>query len=207
MKSIGAALIDLDDSGFASKESMSSFFEEYLVEVPPGRSVFFVWTVAVKFQTQINWEFLLGSVALGNPNTRNDQATWLFASNGALRMFDRKLRYSKTVFWAEIRKTGERAYSRRKTIPEAMLMQSRIPVEDPSFTRDVANNVWHVLDKSNLSEIVARIRALSIWPDELLMHVSRGVRKNLSWKPLDLTQAVIPKATKHYYPFFENTLF
>jgi hypothetical protein len=88
-----------------------------------------------------------------------------------------------------------------------VLLQARIPVGDPSFTRDVANNVWHTLYKSNISEMIDRLRALSIWPDETLLHVSNGVPRNLPWKPLDLAGAVIPKATKHYYPFFESTLF
>lgn len=207
MSAIGGMLVELDGIDVDSVHKMKRLLNRVMPRLESGRSTFFTWNTDFGLTPQVNWEYLLGTVFLLEPKERVLDEDWVFASNGAVRVFDHEFVYKKTLFWTEVRKKGEMAYSRRKVIGESELNKSQIPVTDPAFTRDVANNVWNLLETSHRAELLDRIRALTTWPDEEFMHISADGERVLTWEPLDLSKAVIPKAVKTYYPYLDNALF
>ena len=79
---------------------------------------------------------------------------------------------SKTLQWNIIKKLGDKPYKRRDEFSIAKTKQNIVPVKDPVFTRDVANNVWH-LNEENLTErLIARFSSLLTWHDEDFVVVS-----------------------------------
>lgn len=48
----------------------------------------------------------------------------------------------------------------------ATLKRNTIPVADKVFTRDVANNVWHLLNDDFKERVITRFSTLLTWQDE-----------------------------------------
>ena len=79
---------------------------------------------------------------------------------------------SKTLQWNIIKRIGDKPYKRRGEFSIAKTKLDTVPVKDPVFTRDVANNVWH-LNEENLTErLSARFSSLLTWKDEDFIVIS-----------------------------------
>jgi len=129
------------------------------------------------FDTPTNWEsrvpieafVVLGT--LGNIENRNLE--WEYFGNGAIRCYKGKsLKLSRTLQWNIIKKMGDKPYKRRSEFSIARAKQNTVPVKDPVFTRDVANNIWHMNEENLIDRLVARFSALLTWQDEDFVLVS-----------------------------------
>lgn len=133
--------------------------------VTAGRYLISVFNAPSDWESRIPIEALVVSGTLGNIEDRNPN--WEFFGNGAIRCYKgTSLKLSRTLQWSIIKKLGDKPYKRRKEFSITKTKQNTVPVKDPVFTRDVANNVWH-LNEENLNErLIARFSSLLTWNDE-----------------------------------------
>jgi len=139
--------------------------------VTSGRYLISVFDAPSNWESRISIEALVVSGTLGNIENRNP--IWEYFGNGAIRCYKGKsLKLSRTVQWSIIKKLGDKPYKRRDEFSMAKTKQNIVPVKDPVFTRDVANNVWH-LNEENLTErLIARFSSLLTWNDEDFVVIS-----------------------------------
>jgi hypothetical protein len=98
---------------------------------------------------------------------------WEYFGNGVVRCYKGKtLKLSRTLQWNIIKKIGAKPYKRRSEFSIAKTKQNTIPVKDPVFTRDVANNVWHLNEENLIDRLIARFSSLLTWQDEDFILVS-----------------------------------
>jgi hypothetical protein len=99
-----------------------------------------------------------------------------------------------------LRKSGDKPYKRRGEISIASTKKNTVPVKDPVFTRDVANNVWHLLENNVNQRIIERFSSLLTWQDEDFIFVNGEkitVIKNRN--KLDLSVDLVGVPTKIPY--------
>ena len=97
----------------------------------------------------------------------NRSADWQFFGNGVIRTYTSKaFRYSKAYQCTIFRRTGDKPYARRGSLTATTLKRNAIPVSDKVFTRDVANNVWHLLADNFKERVITRFSTLLTWQDE-----------------------------------------
>ena len=139
--------------------------------VTDGRYLISVFDAPSNWESRISIESLVVSGTLGNIENRNPN--WEYFGNGAIRCYKGKsLKLSRTLQWSIIKKLGDKPYKRRSEFSIAKTKQNTVPVKDPVFTRDVANNVWH-LNEENLDErLIARFSSLLTWNDEDFVVIS-----------------------------------
>ena len=139
--------------------------------VTAGRYLISVFDAPSSWESRISIESLVVSGTLGNIENRNPN--WEYFGNGAIRCYKGKsLKLSRTLQWSIIKKLGDKPYKRRDEFSIAKTKQNTVPVKDPVFTRDVANNVWH-LNEENLDErLIARFSSLLTWNDEYFVVIS-----------------------------------
>jgi hypothetical protein len=86
----------------------------------------------------------------------------------------------------------------------ASLKRNSIPVADKVFTRDVANNVWHLINDNFKDRVAARFSALLTWQDEdFLVHDGSRIRPLLNRKTLTLKEDLVGVPNKVPY-FWDN---
>ena len=139
--------------------------------VTAGRYLISVFNVPLNWDSRVPVEALVVSGTLGTIENRNPN--WEYFGNGAIRCYKGKsLKLSRTLQWSIIKKLGDKPYKRRDEFSIAKTKQNTVPVKDPVFTRDVANNVWH-LNEENLTErLIARFSSLLTWNDEEFIVIS-----------------------------------
>jgi hypothetical protein len=139
--------------------------------VTAGRYLISVFDAPSNWESRIPIEALVVSGTLGNIENRNPN--WEYFGNGAIRCYKgTSLKLSRTLQWSIIKKLGDKPYKRRNEFSIAKTKQNTVPVKDPVFTRDVANNVWH-LNEENLDErLIARFSSLLTWNDEDFLVIS-----------------------------------
>ena len=173
-----------------------------LSELEAGRMLGIYWQVpridrvdSWNPEMQITTEFLM------SPADRDSNEEWLFSANGACRAYNSDQVLEKTYLWVLLRKSGPKAYKRIQLVPEEVLHTSKLPVSDPAFTRDVANNVWHLKSSDFETHFTARMRSLTTWADETFVHLGRSGIREIESLQLDLSQGLIPRAVKMDYSF------
>ena len=114
-----------------------------------------------------------------------------------------------SVHWVAFQSPGERALRRRREASDDLLALSTLPVTNPAFTRDVANNIWHVRADDAILAVVRRLQALVTWPDEhSVLLTEKDESAVLPPVHLDLSDALIPVAEKERYAWRDDlTLF
>jgi hypothetical protein len=142
-------------------------------QVTAGRYLISVFDAPLNWESRIPIESLVVAGTLGNIENRNPN--WEYFGNGAIRCYKGKsLKLNRTLQWSIIKKLGDKPYKRRAEFSIAKTKQNTVPVKDPVFTRDVANNVWH-LNEENLDErLIARFSSLLTWNDEDFVVISRA---------------------------------
>jgi hypothetical protein len=81
---------------------------------------------------------------------------------------------------------------------ESLKRSAEISVGHKAFTRDVANNTWHLTDDRCDDAIVERLSYLLTWPDEVTLSISDEVVSHRRRVP-DLDLDLIPVPTKKAY--------
>jgi hypothetical protein len=139
--------------------------------VSDGRYLISVFDAPTNWDSRVPLEALVVSGTLGNIEDRNSD--WEYFGNGAIRCYKGKLlKLSKTLQWNIIKKIGDKPYKRRNEFSIAKTKQNTVPVKDPVFTRDVANNVWHLNEENLIDRLIARFSSLLTWQDEDFVVIS-----------------------------------
>ena len=133
--------------------------------VTEGRYLIAVYEAPNDWESHLPIESLVIGQTLGGIQNRSSE--WEFFGNGVVRTYTSKtLKYSKAYQWTIVRRVGDKPYARRPSLSAAVLKRNTIPVADKVFTRDVANNVWHLLNDQFRERIITRFSALLTWEDE-----------------------------------------
>jgi hypothetical protein len=171
--------------------------------VSEGRYLINVFDVPNNWTSRIPIEGLIVSSTLGSVENRSTD--WEFYGNGAIRCYKSKsLKLSKTLQWNIIRRSGDKPYTRRTTLSAAKLKKNTIPVSDKAFTRDVANNVWHLKDEDLKERLIARFSSLLTWQDEDFTLISGTTNKAIDHRSkLVLSEDLVGVPTK--IPYFWNS--
>lgn len=133
--------------------------------VTEGRYLIAVYEAPSDWESHLPIESLVIGQTLGGIQNRSSE--WEFFGNGVIRTYTSKaLRYSEAYQWTIVRRIGDKPYARRPSLSATVLKRNTIPVADKVFTRDVANNVWHLLNDHLSERIIFRFSALLTWQDE-----------------------------------------
>ena len=172
-----------------------------MVDVQVGRCLFVLWEVSNGWGSSIPVESIVVQSMLGRPSERAKNS-WLFYGNGAVRLYKPSDSVpSSTWMWLGCRREGDKAYRRKQNevLSQETLDTSAIPVSHKVFTRDVANNLWHLSASDGLARIIRRIQALTTWSDEIALVCFDGRTERWKHLPLDCNDDLVPVAEKIVY--------
>ena len=195
---IGGAflVVDEDDAAQIRKRVLSA-----MVEVPEGRCLFVLWKVEHLWGSSVPVESTVVQSVLGSPSDRNISG-WLFYGTGAVRTYDSdNFELQSTWMWVGCRREGDKAYRRKnfETIDDVTMVSSSIPVSHKVFTRDVANNLWHLREQDCLPRIIRRIQSLTSWSDEVIFVHFNDRMEKWDHAALNCDDDLIPVAEKIKY--------
>jgi len=196
----GAVFVILGDE---SADEISSVVLKAATRVPEGRLLITIWQVCEEWTASTPVESVFLTTMLGSPSERTDEE-WEFYGTGAIRLYSQnQARPSSNVMWAAVRRTGGKAYLRMGLgdISDAVKKSSTIPVAHKVFTRDVANNVWHLRSQNGIARIVERLQFLTTWSDEVALVYRSGRFTSRKHKALTFNEDLIPVAHKVPYDF------
>jgi hypothetical protein len=141
--------------------------------VTDGRYLIVVFEAPNDWESHLPIEAFVIEQTLGGIHNRS--ADWEFFGNGVIRTYTSKaLRYSRAYQWTIVRRAGDKPYARRGTLSATTLKRNAIPVSDKVFTRDVANNVWHLLADNFKERVITRFSTLLTWQDEDFLVVEQS---------------------------------
>lgn len=199
MKGVGfvAAILATHDSEVSVRKTLELAAEE----TPPGRNLAVLWPAAHPGERSHPIDALVAASIMGPPDRRTEDKAaddWLLSTPLAVRHYRRDLVLGSTTVGLVFKRQGDAPYTRLRD--ESQLRQSTIPSRHPAFTRDVANNVWHMPMDRGMDRIVARLASLYSWPDEHILTCSDGKasRRN-SLRDLGFSFDLIGVATKQHY--------
>jgi len=192
--------------GFSISEScnyslleIEAKLREVTAEISSGGYLFLLTEYSETLKQTLSYESVALRLLMGPPLNRNTD--WLFFGNGAIRGYSaRKKKHTSTWQWIILQKSGERTLAKRHTASQSKLSKSTIPVSHPAFTRDVANNVWHLNENTLVKTSLLRFRALLTWPEEQLVHLHNFQKKiDIPFSKMDLSKDLIGVAQKSIY--------
>lgn len=196
---IGAAAIVFESQDLAD---LKRDLDVAMPLVPSGRHLFLTWRVAQSWEPSLPIESYFITESLGRPALRTDEE-WEFFGNGAVRLYGPDLASPREVIvWCGVRRLGDKPYIRRKKNDDSISIleqTSRLHRESPAFTRDVANNVWHLKARQGMNEVLRRLQSLHTWSDESFLIIRNGRVKKTKHRQMNLDDALIPIATKPIY--------
>lgn len=191
-----------------SELELKNLIAEMSEQVSSGGYFFVLTEFGKSFKPGLSIESIVVRELMKTPEERDD--SWLFFGNGAIRGYsDVNKKLSSTWQWLILQKSGDKTLSRRKTSSKKVLKKVALPVSHFAFTRDVANNVWHLPEKSLIQNAINRFGALLSWPGDIMLHSQNGkIAKKVEIGKMDLTHDLIGVAQKKIY-LWENkdTLF
>ena len=174
-----------------------------MADVQAGRCLFVFWEVNNGWGSSIPVESIVVQSVLGLPSERATNS-WIFYGNGAVRLYGPSdPEPSSTLMWLGCRREGDKAYRRKQNeiLSQQTLDSSVIPVSHKVFTRDVANNLWHLPASDGLARAIRRIQALTTWSDEVLLVCFDDRIERWMHSPLDCNDDLVPVAEKIGYEY------
>jgi hypothetical protein len=191
-----------------SEEDLIATINKLCQLVSSGGYLFVMTEFGKSFKPGLSIEAIVLRELMNSPDKRDD--SWLFFGNGAIRGYSEiNKKLSSTWQWLILQRSGEKTLSRRKTASNKMLRDVTLPVSHFAFTRDVANNVWHLPEKTIVQNVINRFGALLTWPGDVMLHSQNGKSPLVfESKKMDLSNDLIGVAQKKIY-LWENkdTLF
>ena len=191
-----------------SEEDLIAKINKLCQLVSSGGYVFVMTECGKSFKPGMSIEAIVLRELMNSPDKRDD--SWLFFGNGAIRGYSEvNKKLSSTWQWLILQRSGEKTLTRRKTASNKMLKDVTLPVSHFAFTRDVANNVWHLPEKTIVQNAINRFGALLTWPGDVMLHSQNGKSPLVfEAKKMDLSNDLIGVAQKKIY-LWENkdTLF
>jgi len=186
--------------GDQDQSAIEFLIDELAGRVPEGRLFFLLWQVSHEWNKSLPIETIFINHLLGDPTKRSSE-TWVFYGNGVSRMYSETNQIAETWMWAACRRAGDKAYFRLRSgsVSEEVKQSSEIPVSHPVFTRDVANNVWHLPVANGIDRIISRIQALTTWSDEVVLVSNGNKTSRRKHKVLECDSDLVPVAEKILY--------
>jgi hypothetical protein len=181
---------------------VNSEIERAMDATPEGRVLAVIYDLPGDWITSYPWESVVSSLVLQDPLLRSADPDWQILSTLAVRCCkvggkDRKV--TREIGVALFAKKGSKAYKRRGSTTKKVAASSQLETLHPAFTRDVANNVWHLSSSNPISEIKNRLTALLTWSDESTLCFRKGKKITLSHDSLNLNISLIGVPTKVLY--------
>lgn len=167
----------------------------------PGRCLFVLWESNSKWIPSTPVESISVAVVLKNPTDR-DATDWSFYGNGTVRMYtDLFTDPDKIWMWVGFRLMGPKAYKRvaESVLSELEMKKSAIPVADKAFTRDVANNMWHLRNCDGPRRVIRRLQSLTTWSDEVSCVINADRIEWWDHEKLDCSDDLVPVVEKIDY--------
>jgi hypothetical protein len=197
VNAIGAVLVNL--TGISSRKEMLPLVSEALVALPEGRNVIVMWEQDSNWGPRIPMESWVTQEICGQPNARTSSEIDFFG-NGVVRIYkSRQTTPTSTWQWLSFRRQGEKAYVRRKSVTADLLEAGSISTLDPVFTRDAANNVWHMTSQSSQTKITSRFQVLLTWPDEDTLVITNRASRRIAYPLVSFSEGLIGVADKTPY--------
>ena len=143
-----------------------------LAATPAGRFLCVLWSVPLAWTDETPIEANVAETLLGAPATRREDSEEKVTlhANLAVRSYgDDPLVPLRCFQVLVLRCAGPKLIERRKAPGGAPEAAAKLDTTRPAFTRDWANNVWHVRDDGAERRIIARLARLLRWPDERLL--------------------------------------
>lgn len=190
---IGCALLELNEENLNRITGYKQILDKELLQ---GRQCLVIWEVKTLREKQTPFETKILDTFLEPASARGKEDQWVYFGNGAIRCYDNSNKLVKTYFWIMLLKKGPKAYKRIKSVTQDIFEKSRIPVDDYAFTRDVANNVWHLRSRYHMKTILDRFKNLASWADERILVVLPEGQTRRQIGQLDLGKDDIPKVEK-----------
>lgn len=177
MKASGLAIVPISRS--EQRTSMEEKMSRAASLVAPGRILVAYWEVPHEWSGQVPIEAWVTAAVLSSPEKRqeSEQDEFAFFANLVTRTYaDDPAVPARTFHVLLFRRCGELPYRRRHD-PGVPLQIDALDTAAFAFTRDVANNTWHIRDEDAEDEIVARLSRLLCWSDEKIIEIGEGVRE------------------------------
>ena len=179
MKPIGLVIAEVDAG--TNRTAAKRLAKLAAESVPDGRILAVIYPMPQSWKISLPYESDITSAILGNPKERGGEPEWEFFGNLAVRLCNvipSVREVEREVGVLLLRRAGEKTYVRRLGAFSETLESSRLPVLDPVFTRDVANNIWHLRVKNSETALRRRLGALLSWSDEtILVFNQQGLRR------------------------------
>ena len=148
------------------------------------------------------YEGLLVERFLGLPSEREINSEWEFFANLAIRLCapkKGKRQVAGEVGVLIFRKSGPKSYKRRLEVSRDFQESAKIDALHPVFTRDVANNIWHLRNRRSRDQIVDRLGTLLAWPDERIIISEASSLRTKSRKVSKYEKDLIGVPSKEMY--------
>tara|TARA_B100000287_G_scaffold143173_1_gene134998 strand:+ start:178 stop:801 length:624 start_codon:yes stop_codon:yes gene_type:complete len=201
-KQVGLVIVNAID--VSSVEDLHALLDEGRLHTSEGRNLVLVWEPLQEWRPTLPIEGLSTQYMLGAPSYRKN-SKWEFAGNGAVRFYrakrSQKTVPERTIQWVWFRLSGEKAYTRRHSVTKQIFHESTLETTHPVFTRDVANNVWHLPLRAGFSGIIKRLQALLTWSDEVTLVLQSNGKRRLPYRKLKMDDCLVPRAEKTPYFF------
>lgn len=198
---VGMTLIEVNPN--IPKDVLGRMIRKAMSATPEGRQLCVTFPLPDAWGKTAPYEAIITNAVLGRPSERTEPHEWVFSGNICVRRC--KVIRGKRQVVGEVgvlmfRRSGDMAYKKRTQVDEVTIDSATLETLHPAFTRDVANNVWH-LPVQCVGKLRNRLQALFTWPGEVTLLLQPISDKKLSWQPLALDDALIGVPTKQDYPW------
>lgn len=191
-------------------EDVSQRLKTALEHVPSGRMLAVCFPLPKTWAQSTPFEDIVSRTLLRDPASRKPDDDVQFFGNVCVRgcsnpSLEQRMTEAE-IGIALFRRSGEKVYRRAKTASEALLDDARIPTLHPVFTRDAANNVWHLDVASLVDSTNSRLASLLSWPDERVVVSSASGEHDWSGLRGHFDSDLIGVAQKVHYDWFPTQL-
>lgn len=203
MSNVGLVVVLASDVG---KRELNARLTTARSLVPAGRQIVVLWdNNRVDFAVDAHAvRRFMGSTG----RTRGNPTTLFFTGSGCVRVYrsHEMTRPCRVLRWNMFRNPGPKAYMRRRGADAHLLAASRINVESPVFTRDVANNVWNLIEHECEKRVISRFQGLLTWHDEETVVIGTEIQVS-SRLPASYDADLVARVVKARYEGFKDRMF
>lgn len=206
MRNVGIAVVNV--IGVRASKSIVRRIRQGMLLTPNGRVLCVIYQLPKSWDATLSVESVAIGTVLDPAGSRGDEDDWEFFGNLVIRVckvHPQVRKVSSELGVILFRRSGDKPYVRRKAMSEKQVESARFDTIHPVFTRDVANNVWHLEDGAHVSAVVRRLGGLLAWPDEKIALVE-GTTSEVAVTPLSLDADLIGVPMKVDYPWAQPTL-
>ena len=200
MNAVGTVIVELNSD--LSSTEIRRIVKQAMRHTPSGRTLSIVFEVPKEWKVSKPVEAIVNAVVLSDPKQRVGEQGWLFSGNLCVRacrveVENRNVAHELSVLM--FRRIGPKVFERKSDVEKGVLIDSLLNVGHPAFTRDVANNVWHLPLKTYKRDIRERLSMLLTWSDERTLIMGSGSKRTFPHKASNLELSLIGAPRKIVY--------